>query len=39
MVNFGVQPVGNTPDEYAALLEAETERWHKLIRDLGIVLD
>lgn len=39
LVEFGVQPVGNTPDEYAALLEAETERWHKLIGDLGIVLD
>jgi hypothetical protein len=31
--------VGNTPEEYTALLEKETARWHKLIGDLGITLD
>jgi len=39
LVDFGIQPVGNTPEEYAALLKTETERWHKLIKDLGITLD
>ncbi len=39
LIDFGVQPVGNTPEEYAALLESETKRWHKLIGDLGIKLD
>lgn len=39
LVDFGIQPVGNTPDEYAALLKKETERWQKLIKDLGIKLD
>ena len=39
MVDFGVEPVGNTPAQYAALLRSETERWHKLIRDLKITLD
>ncbi|RTZ44555.1 tripartite tricarboxylate transporter substrate binding protein [Candidimonas sp. SYP-B2681] len=39
LVDFGIQPVGNTPDEYAALLEKETARWHKLIGELGIKLD
>lgn len=39
LIDFGVQPVGNTPEEYAALLETETKRWHKLIGDLGIKLD
>lgn len=39
MVDFGVEPVGNTPAQYAALLKSETERWHKLIRDLKITLD
>lgn len=39
LIDFGIQPVGNTPDEYAALLEKETERWQKLIKDLGIKLD
>jgi len=39
MVDFGVEPVGNTPAQYAALLKSETIRWHKLIRDLKITLD
>ncbi|QNK68286.1 Bug family tripartite tricarboxylate transporter substrate binding protein [Variovorax sp. PAMC26660] len=39
MVDFGVEPVGNTPAQYAALLKNETTRWHKLIRDLKITLD
>ncbi|NYT85421.1 Bug family tripartite tricarboxylate transporter substrate binding protein [Pollutimonas harenae] len=39
LVDFGIQPVGNTPEEYAALLKSETERWHKLIKELGIRLD
>ena len=39
MTDFGVEPVGNTPAQYAALLKSETTRWHKLIRDLKIALD
>jgi tripartite-type tricarboxylate transporter receptor subunit TctC len=39
MVDFGVEPVANTPAQYAALLKSETARWHKLIRDLKITLD
>ncbi|WP_430739366.1 Bug family tripartite tricarboxylate transporter substrate binding protein [Vandammella animalimorsus] len=39
LIEFGIEPVGNTPEEYAALLESETTRWHRLIRDLGISLD
>ncbi len=39
LVDFGVQPVGNTQAEYAALLQAEISRWHKLIKDLNITLD
>jgi len=39
LVDFGVQPVGNSPDEYAEMIDAETERWHALIKDLGIKLD
>lgn len=36
---FGVEPVGSTPTEFAELLKSETARWQKLIRDLGITLD
>lgn len=39
LVEFGIQPVGNSPEEYAEMLKAETERWHALIRELGITLD
>ena len=39
MVDFGVEPVGSTPAQYAELLKSETTRWHKLIRDLKITLD
>ncbi len=39
MKDFGIEPVGNTAAEFDALLKAETTRWHKLIKDLGITLD
>ena len=39
MVDFGVEPVGNTPAQFAELLRNETTRWHKLIRDLKITLE
>ncbi len=39
LVDFGVEPVGNTPAQFAELLRSETTRWHKLIRDLNITLD
>ncbi len=37
--DFGVEPVGNTPAQFAELLKTETVRWQKLIRDLKISLD
>ncbi|WP_430869755.1 Bug family tripartite tricarboxylate transporter substrate binding protein, partial [Cupriavidus basilensis] len=36
LVEFGVEPVGSTPAQFADLLRSETARWHKLIRDLKI---
>lgn len=39
LVDFGVEPVGNTPAQFAELLRNETMRWHKLITDLKITLD
>jgi tripartite-type tricarboxylate transporter receptor subunit TctC len=39
LVEFGVEPVGNSAAQYDALLKSETTRWHKLIRDLKITLD
>jgi tripartite-type tricarboxylate transporter receptor subunit TctC len=34
----GVQLVGNTPAEFAALIKTETPHWGKVIRDAGIKL-
>lgn len=39
LIDFGIEPVGDTPAEYAALLKDERVRWHKLIKDLNIKLD
>nr|WP_231494529.1 tripartite tricarboxylate transporter substrate binding protein [Bordetella petrii] len=39
LVDFGVEPVGDTPAEFNALLQRERARWHKLIQDLSIKLD
>ena len=39
LVDFGVEPVGNTPAQFVELLKSESTRWHKLIRDLNITLD
>lgn len=39
LVDFGVEPVGNTPAQFAALLRTESDKWQKLIRDLKITLD
>ena len=39
LLDFGIEPVGNTAAEYDELLKNERTRWHKLIRDLNITLD
>ncbi|WP_218509791.1 tripartite tricarboxylate transporter substrate binding protein [Variovorax sp. dw_308] len=39
LVDFGVEPVGDTPAQFAALLKTESAKWQKLIRDLNISLD
>ncbi|MGO4307664.1 MULTISPECIES: Bug family tripartite tricarboxylate transporter substrate binding protein [unclassified Cupriavidus] len=39
LVDFGVEPVGNTPAQYTDLLRSETTRWTRLIQDLKISLD
>jgi tripartite-type tricarboxylate transporter receptor subunit TctC len=35
---LGLEPVGNTPTEFAALIKKETPEWAKVIRDAGIKL-
>lgn len=39
LVDFGIEPVGSTTQQYSDLNRAEVQRWHKLIRDQKISLD
>ena len=39
LVDIGYEPVGNTPQQFSAVLQQEVPRWHKLIRELHISLD
>ena len=39
LIDFGVEPVANSPQQYADLLRSEVVRWHKLIKEQKISLD
>ena len=39
LVHEGAEPVGNTPEEFAAIIRAETAKWEKVIRAAGIKAD
>ena len=34
--NQGAEPVGNTPDQFGAIIKDEIEKWRKLVQALGI---
>jgi tripartite-type tricarboxylate transporter receptor subunit TctC len=36
--DLGLEPVGNTPAEFAAIIRKETPEWAKVIKDAGIKL-
>jgi tripartite-type tricarboxylate transporter receptor subunit TctC len=36
---LGAEPVGNTPEEFAAYLKAEIAKWGKVIRESGATVD
>jgi tripartite-type tricarboxylate transporter receptor subunit TctC len=36
---LGVEPVGNTPDEFARVIHAEIVRWAKVVKDAGVKAD
>jgi len=39
LVHEGAEPVGNTPEEFAAIIKTETVKWEKVIRAAGIKAD
>jgi tripartite-type tricarboxylate transporter receptor subunit TctC len=39
LLGLGAEPVGNSPEEFAAHMKAERERWGKLIEQIGLRLD
>ena len=39
LIDFGIEPVGSTPAQYADLIKTETVRWHQLIKAQKITLD
>ena len=39
LIDFGIEPVGSTPQQYAELIRTEVQRWHQLIREQKIALD
>jgi tripartite-type tricarboxylate transporter receptor subunit TctC len=39
LLGLGAEPVGNTPEQFAAHMKLERERWGKLINQIGLKLD
>jgi tripartite-type tricarboxylate transporter receptor subunit TctC len=39
LASEGAEPIGNTPDQYAAHIAAEVQKWGKVIRERGIRAD
>jgi len=39
IADLGAEPVGSTPQEYAAFIQSEIKKWRKVIQDAGVRLD
>jgi tripartite-type tricarboxylate transporter receptor subunit TctC len=38
-IGLGADPVGSTPEELGAHMRSETEKWAKLVKAIGAVVD
>jgi len=36
LANAGIEPVGSSPEQFAAAMQADMAKWGKLIKDVGI---
>ena len=39
LADLGLEPIGNSPDEFAAIIKSEIPKWGKVIKDAGIKPD
>lgn len=39
MQQLGMEPVGSTPEQYAALIDAEIDKWAKVVKTAGIRIE
>jgi tripartite-type tricarboxylate transporter receptor subunit TctC len=38
-VSQGIDPVGNTPDQFAAYIRSEIVKWAKIIKSTGVTAE
>jgi len=36
---LGIEPVGNTPEQFAAQIREDLARWEKVVRQAGVKLE
>jgi tripartite-type tricarboxylate transporter receptor subunit TctC len=39
MTSIGIEPVGNTPEEFAKFLQGQVARWSTLVKNNNITLE